>query len=103
MRVTIAVHDQRTQKTFSTRAFPTGQSPGLFSAAIGLENDTHWIHVKVGEKEAEVTGGNKIQSRQFKLEPVHHSQARLVNGTAIVEYDVAKRFRICVNVQGTLH
>jgi hypothetical protein len=68
-----------------------------------LDNHTHWIHVKVGETEAQVTGGNKIPSRRFQLEPVHQSQTRLVNGTAIVEYDVAKRFHICVNVQGTLH
>jgi hypothetical protein len=59
--------------------------------------------VQVGEKEAAVTGGNKIPSDKFQLEAVHHSNTKLVNGTAVVEYDVAKRFHICVNVQGTLH
>jgi hypothetical protein len=103
MRVTIAVHDHRTQKSFSTRAFPSGQAPGVYSAAVGLEGDTHWIHVKVGDKEAQITSGNKIASPRFELKPIHQSNARLVNGTAIVEYDVAKRYHILVNVQGTLH
>ena len=103
MRVTIAVHDQRTQKSYQTRAFPTGQGQGVFSAALGLDSGTHWVHVKVGDEEAEVLGGNKIPARTFQLQPVHQSHTRLVNGTAIIEYDVAKRFHICVNVQRTLH
>jgi hypothetical protein len=103
MRVTIAVHDHRTQKSYQTRAFPTGQTPGLFSAAVGLDDDTHWIHVRIGDKEAEVLGGNRGDSSTHRLETVHKAHARLVNGTAIVEYDVAERYHILVNVQRTLH
>ncbi len=103
VRVTVAVHDQRTQKSTHTRAFPSGQDGGCFSAPVSFDAEVHWVHVQIEGESAHVLSGTRVPSRTFQLTPVHESSTRLVNGAGCIEYDVAKRFHVSVMVEGLRH
>ncbi len=86
--VKIQVHQRRSHERYETRAFPTGQGPGLFSAPLRLAGGTHWVCVQVKGDRVKVIGGTRAPGAQFQLQEDHKSAAALEDGAAQIDYEV---------------